>query len=219
MIKKILIAVAVLIVLMVVAAAGLGYYVYRRVAPTITQFAELSKVPDIEKAIRNTSTFDAPASAEISDQQIQKLVAVQSEVRKRLGARMEAMEAKYKALAARADKNDVSITDAGQLIQAYGDLAGTWIEAKRAQVEALNAANLSLDEYQWVREQAYRSLGMVFVDLDMKKLAESARAGISTEVAALRGSISEEARAANKARLLKFKKVLEDNLALAAFGL
>ena len=216
MLKKILIAVGVIVLLMVVAVAGLSYYVYSKVAPTISQFAELSKLPDIEKDIRNRVKFDPPATAEISDQQIEKLVAVQAEVRKRLGARVDAMEAKYKTLS---EKKDVSLNDAATLLQAYGDLAGTWMEAKRAQVEALNTTGLSLDEYQWVREQAYRSLGMAFVDVDLKKLAASARDGMPSDFAELRGSISDEALAANKARLQKFKKILEDNLALAAFGL
>lgn len=219
MVKKILIAVAVLVVLMMAAAAGVAYYVYSKVAPTITQFAELGKVYDIEKGVRNRVKFEAPTTSEITDQQVERLVAVQSEVRKRLGARLEAMEAKYKVLADKVDRKDATLSDAGLLLQAYGDLAATWIEAKRAQVDALNASNLSLDEYQWVREQAYRSLGMAFVDMDFKKLADNARDAMPSDVAALRGSISDEALAANKARLLKFKKILEENLALAAFGL
>jgi hypothetical protein len=216
MIKKILIAVAVLIVLMIAAAAGVAYYVYRQVAPAMTQFAELAKLPDIEKDIRNQRPFEAPASAEISEQQIEKLLTVQSEVRKKLGVRLEAMETKYRALA---DKKDATFKDVGQMFHAYGDLASTWMEAKRAQVEALNAANLSLGEYQWVREQAYRSLGMMFVDMDFKKMVNSAPGRVSIDVGELRGTISDEALAANKAKLLKFKKVLEENLALAAFGL
>lgn len=217
MIKKILIAIGVLVLLIIVAAGAAMYYVYTKVAPTISQFAELSTLPDVEKSIRNRVKFDPPATAEISDRQIEKLVAVQAEVRKRLGARIDMMEAKYKTLA---DTQDATLKDAGTLIRAYGDLAGTWMEAKRAQVDALNAADMSLAEYQWIREQAYRSLGMPFVDLDLKKLAEDARQAVPSDLSAeIRGSMSAEAMAANRARLAKFKKILEENLALAAFGL
>lgn len=217
MLKKLLIAAVVLVALFVVAAGAVTYFVYQKVAPTIAQFSELSTLPDIEKSIRNRVRFDPPATAEISDRQVEKLVAVQSQVRKRLGARVEAMEAKYKALA---EKKDASLADGAELLRAYGDLASTWIDAKRAQVEALNAADLSLEEYQWIRQQAYRSLGMAFADLDLKKMVDAAKQAVPEDVSdQLRGSISPEAMAANRARLEKFKKVLEDNLALAAFGL
>jgi hypothetical protein len=47
----------------------------------------------------------------------------------------------------------------GEMMSAYGDLTDLLVEAKRAQVEALNAQEFSLAEYNWVRQQTYRALG------------------------------------------------------------
>src|SRR5699024_1699962 len=47
----------------------------------------------------------------------------------------------------------------GDMFGAYQDLGELLIEAKRAQVDALNRYNFSLQEYLYVRNQAYRALG------------------------------------------------------------
>ena len=53
------------------------------------------------------------------------------------------------------------------LLSAYRDMAHALIDAKRAQVEALNDVGLSLDEYRWIRSEAYRALGIPLVDVDI----------------------------------------------------
>jgi hypothetical protein len=218
--KKVAIGCGIALLLTGITAAGVAYYVYRQVASTVTQFAELAKVPDIEKDVRNRSAFVPPASEELTDSQVEKLVQVQSEVRRRLGERMTAFEAKYKLLAERAEKHETSIGDAPQLLKAYGDLANTWLDAKRGQVEALNAAGFSLEEYRWVRDQAYRALGMAFVDLDISKLVDEARRGVKSDTAGqMRGSVGPSGPESNRTRIERVRKQLEENLALASFGL
>jgi hypothetical protein len=160
--------------------------------------------------------YVAPASEEITEAQIEKLVKVQADVRQRLGERIAAFEKQYKTLV---DKKEASIADGPKILQAYADLASTWMDAKRAQVEALNATNLSLDEYRWIRHQAYRALGQPFVDMDLSKIMENARSGVQSGIGELRGSLGPEGPEANQARIAKFRKLLQDNLALASFGL
>ncbi len=198
-------------------AAGVAYYVYREVSSTVSQFAELAQIPDLERDIRNRSAFVPPASEELSDSQIEKLLQVQAEIRRRLGERMAAFESKYKVLA---EKKEATLTDAPALLRAYSDLAATWIDAKRGQIEALNTAGLSLDEYRWIREQAYRGVGMPFVDLDIGKLVDEARRGVtSPESGRLLGAIEPAGPESNRIRLGRVKKQLEQNIALASFGL
>ena len=48
--KKVAIGCGIALLLTGMAAAGVAYYVYRQVASTFTQFAELGKVPEIERA-------------------------------------------------------------------------------------------------------------------------------------------------------------------------
>jgi len=216
MIKKIAIGCGLALLLTGIAAGALGFYAYRQVSGTLTQFAALSEAPELEKSVRNREIFVPPASEEITDAQIEKLVKVQADVRKRLGDRMTAFEAQYRSLA---DKKEASFTDGPKILQAYADLASAWIDAKRGQVEALNATGLSVDEYRWIRDQSYRALGQPFVDMDLGKIVENARSGVESGLGELRGAVGPDGPAVNQARVARFKKLLQDNIALASFGL
>jgi hypothetical protein len=214
--KKLAIGCGLVLLVTGIAAAGVAYYVYRQVSSAVTQFAGLAEVPDLERGVRNRTPFVPPASEELTNTQIEKLLQVQSEVRRRLGERMAAFEARYRTLA---QKKDASLGDAPAILSAYGDLASAWLDAKRGQIEALNTAGLSLEEYRWIRDQAYRALGQPFVDLDIGRLVNEARRGVTSgEPARLRGSLGPAGPASNRARIEKVKTLLEENLALASFG-
>lgn len=215
--KKILIALLIVIALGAVAVAGVGYYVYRQVRSTASQFAALAQLPDIERGVRVRGAFVPPSSEELTEAQVQRLVRVQAAVRQRLGERVAELEKKYAALA---KKDQASLTDAPAVIAAYGDVVSMWLDAKRSQIQALNEQGLSLEEYRWIRHQAYRALGTPFVDLDIGKLVEDVRRGVSaSEPAQLLGSLGEVGPEINRKLIDRVRKQLEENLALASFGL
>ena len=215
--KKLAIGCGIALLVTGIAAAGVTYFLYRQVASTFSQFAELAKVPELEREIRNRASFTPPSTEELTEAQVEKLLQVQSHVRQRIGEQMKAFEGKYKALA---EKQKADLADAPELLAAYRDLAATWIDAKRSQIDALNAANLSLDEYKWIRDQAYRALGQAFVDLDLGKMVADAQRGITSNApGAVRGSMGPAGPEANRKLVEKFRKLLEDNIALASFGL
>jgi hypothetical protein len=216
--KKIAIGCLVVLVLGGVAAGGLAFYAYRKFSATAAKFAELSKVPDIESGIKVRTAFTPPESAELTPAQIEKLVQVQTTLRQKLGARFDELETKYKTLADK--KEPTSLSDVATLMSAYGDLVQTFIDAKRAQVEALNAADLGLEEYRWIRDQAYRALGMPYVDFDVARLAEDIKRGAtSPEPGQLRGAMGPDGPEANRKLVEPYKKQLEECIALASFGL
>jgi hypothetical protein len=216
--KKLAMGCGLVLLVLGVAAAGVAYYAYRQVSATLAQFQEFSQVPDLERDLRNQDAFVPPESAELTDIQIDKLVKVQAEVRRRLGERMAAFEAKYKTLT---EKKEASITDAAAILSAYGDLASTWVDAKRGQIEALNATGLSLEEYRWIKDQAYRALGQPFADLDIGKFVEDIKSGggASETIGELKGSMGPAGPEMNRKRIERVKKLLQENLSLAAFGL
>jgi hypothetical protein len=215
--KKLAIGCLVVVVLAGMAAAGVGYYVYRSFQSTVAQFAELGQVPEIERDVRVRGPYVPPASAELTSNQIERLVRVQTLVRQRLGARFAELEKKYKVLS---ETDHPSVGDLPALIGAYRDMAAAWLDAKRSQVDALNEVGLSLEEYAWIRDQAYQALGIPYVDFDIGKIADDIRSGRSSvESGQLRGSIGPSGPEVNRKLIESFKKQLENNVALASFGL
>ncbi|HEY7500004.1 MAG TPA: hypothetical protein VH740_15900 [Vicinamibacterales bacterium] len=216
--KKLAIGCGIVILLCMIAGAGVGYYVYRKAQALYQQVAQFGQIPEIERGVRARGEYAPPASGELTKAQLERLIRVQTSVRQRLGQQFAAMEQKYKALA---QKDNATIVDAPTLLAAYRDLAAAWLDAKRSQVDALNEAGLSLEEYRWIREQAYRALGVPYVDFDVSKLVDQIRSGASgsPEPGQLRGSFGPGGPESNRALIEPFKKQLEENLPLASFGL
>src|SRR5690606_10166294 len=114
-------------------------------------------------------------------EQVERLVRVQGRIREHLGTRVAEFESRYKALL---DRDQARVRDLPQVIAAYRDLASTWVDAKRQQVQALNDAGFSLDEYRWVRQRTYAALGVPLLDVDVARLIESVQSGESPEALA-----------------------------------
>ena len=215
--KKLAIGCGVALLVVGIAAAGVAWYVYRSVASTVSQFAELGQIPDLERDVRNTASFTPPASEELTDAQVEKLLQVQGAIRERIGQRISEFETKYRTLA---EKKEATVSDLPAIMRAYRDMAATWMDAKRAQVDALNKAGLSLAEYRWIRDQAYSALGVAYVDLDVGKLVDDARRGVTSNAPGdLRGAVEPTGPESNRLKVEKIRKTLEQNIALASFGL
>ncbi len=123
---------------------------------------------------------------------------------------------KYESLA---KKDTATVLDAPALLNAYRDIAAGWMDAKRAQIDALNAVGLSLDEYRWIRHEAYRALGVAYMDLDIARLAEDIKAGRSGQPGEILGSLGPSGPEINRKLIDPIRKKLEQNIALASFGL
>jgi hypothetical protein len=171
--KKLAIGCGVLLLLGMVGAGGASYYAYHKVSSAVVGFAELGSLPQLERSVRNQQPFEPPA-AEPSQPQIEHLMEVQGSVRTRLGARADEIEHRYRRLLA---KDSVSAVDVPELVSAYRDLASAYMDGKRAQVDALNRAGLSLDEYRWIRSQAYGALGMSLLEVDVSRIIDDVKAG------------------------------------------
>jgi hypothetical protein len=215
--KRIAIGCLVIILLGGAVAVGIGFYLYRKAQATLAEFRQFDQVPDLERQVRVQGSYTPPSSGELTAQQLDRLVRVQTHVKERLGQRFAEMERRYKALSG---KKEATFSDLPELLSAYRDLAAAWMDAKRSQVEALNEAGLSLEEYRWIRDQAYQALGVPFVDFDIAKFAEQIKSGSpNIQPGQIRGAIGESGPEANRKLIEKYKKVLEDNVSLASFGL
>jgi hypothetical protein len=121
-------------------------------AQLATEFEELND------SVENRSTFEAPADGALSERQFDRFMATQRQMRNEMEGRLEELQQKYESMEQEIDERggQASISE---MMGAYSDLTGLLIEAKRAQVAALNAQGFSLQEYNWVRQQVYRALG------------------------------------------------------------
>ena len=214
--KKVAIGCAVLLVLGMVGAGGASYVAYRKVSSTFAGFAELGSLPELEGSVRNQRPFEAPADGEPSREQIERVLEIQQAVRARLGDRADQIEHRYRRLLA---KDSATAVDLPELMSAYRDLAAAYMDAKRAQVDALNRADLSLEEYRWTRSRAYAALGMPFMDVDVSRIIEDVKAGRQPAGPAYRLSGASTGSPAVRNLVEPHRKALEANVGLAFFGL
>lgn len=214
--KKLAIGCAVLMLVGVVGAGGASYFAYRKVSSTFAGFAELATLPEIEREVRHQRPFTPPASGEPSQGQLDRLLAVQQAVRARLGDRAQMIERRYQRLLA---KDSVTAVDLPELVSAYRDLAGAYVDAKRAQVEALNRAGLSLEEYRWTRSRVYAALGMPLVDVDVARIIDDVKAGREPGMPGVRPTPPSSASPMFRQRVEPHRKALGSNVGLAFFGL
>jgi hypothetical protein len=210
--KKLAIGCAVLLVLGIAGVAGIAavpYLISSRVTSAAEGLiAELSLLPEVERSVRKQGPYTPPPSGEPSREQVERLLAVQQAVRIRLGPRAADLERRYHRLLAR---NNHDLSD-------YREYAASYLDAKRAQVDALNRAGFSLDEYRWTRAQVYAALGVPLVDIDLSRIVAEVKQGRQTApaypmTAGTTGSL------AVKELIEPHRKVLTANAALASYGL
>jgi hypothetical protein len=214
--KKLAIGCAVLLLIGFVGAAGTSYFAYHKVTSAFRGFAELGTLSELERSVQKRGTYTPPASGEPSRGQIERLLVVQQAVRTRLGAKGQEIERRYHKLLA---KDSATVVDVPEIISAYRDLAGAYVEAKRAQVDALNRAGFSLEEYRWTRSQVYAALGVPLMELDVARIIEDVKQGRQPEAPAYRLTVGPTGSPAAQKLVEPHRKVLEANAGLAFFGL
>ena len=149
-------------VLVVLAVAGGGIAWFKVIKPGMEfagGIAELGReYSELNESIDNRSGFTPPAEGELNEDRFQRFLAAQRQMRNELEGRLSELQEKYESLEDEIDERGGQAS-LGDMMAAYGDLTGLLIDAKRAQVEALNSQNFSLQEYTWVRDQVYRAIG------------------------------------------------------------
>jgi hypothetical protein len=211
--KKGLIGCLVIGLLLVVVGSGAFYwFIVRPAGKAIGSFADSAKdmaaTAQAEQAISNKSPFTAPADGRLTPAQVQSLVAVQSAMQAAIGTDLDTLKAKYDAIDAerRAKGRDANVQE---VMGAYSDFSGFILKAKQAQVAALNQQNMSLEEYSWVRTQAYSALPFIDMPADAFQApaatesadaaAAQAMANLPPETKAAMEQAQQQAQAAQKA--------------------
>jgi hypothetical protein len=173
-VKKLVIGCALALVLFGIAGSVAFYYfVYKPARSFVASLSELGELAEMDAKVTNTQTFAAPSADTLTEAQVRRFVAVQESLHARMGTRASELQAKYQAIEARSPEG-VGMAEA---VGAYRDLFGIIAEAKKAQVEALNAQNFSVDEYTWVKSRFYEAAGVTVTGIDFREMAGKVKSG------------------------------------------
>lgn len=232
--KKIAIGCGLAVLLLGIAgAAGVYYFVYKPARTFVSSMSQIGEIAELDAKVTNTAAFTEPGDGALTEAQVTRFAAVQEQMHTRLGARTAELEAKYKALDQRTDTPGVA-----EAMGAWRDLLDIVAEAKRAQVDALNAQRFSLAEYGWVKSRFYEAAGVEITGIDFREMAGKLQEGnmealqqMTSDKRASDGTATTEAAApvgdtpgvgipdANRRLVAPFKDKAQTWMAYAAFGL
>lgn len=177
--KKVLFGCLIVLVIALIGFGVAGYYAYRWAQPMIQNAGdyverarEMTRLGD---RVQNRSSYTPPAKGELTPAQVDRFLAVQTRVRDELGARWTEIETKSAEIRDKTQNNQRELTFA-EFTSVLSDISNIYMEARRAQVDALNGQKFSDAEYTWVRNRIYEAAGMeVASGIDMSKIEALAR--------------------------------------------
>lgn len=168
----VLFVVGIVLVVVVVVAGTIGYQ--RMYRPLLRPLGFVSAAGKLEGSLRNTAPFTPQHASEVSPDQWRRFCDVESAVQTALNSAMDTLSTQRDAILATTDR------DTGQVpfhtaLAAIGAIGSAFIKAKAAQVDAMNRVDLSLEEFQWVRRQAYASVGLPLAELALDRMRSAAQ--------------------------------------------
>ena len=146
---------AVLLVLALIVGGLVWWFLIRPAQKLLGGLSNLAQLEELDKGIRNTSPYTPPDNREVSSQQLERLLSVESAVKTQVGDQLGALDVRYR------QQGEINPQNFGGALEGLGDLFKVLVDAKKAQVAALNAQNFSKNEYNWVRDQTFQALSQV----------------------------------------------------------
>lgn len=220
--KKILAGCLVVLVIAVCGFAVAGFYAYRVMQPVIQNANNyLDRAAEITRLggdVRNQNAYTPPANGELTTAQVERFLAVQARVKSDLADRWSEIQKKSEQLQARAKgRQDTNLAD---FTAVFSDLMSLWVDARKAQVRALNVQKFSDAEYAWVRRRIYEAAGVHLAGgIDMSKIEELARNTSGQSSLTLPEMPKADVPKANIALVTPHLATLKESLPIAVFGL
>lgn len=171
--KKIAIAILIIVGLIVVAIGGFGYYVFSKARALL---APIQQYAALDKNVTNTSSYTPPANGELTEDMVKRFMAVQQGMITKLGPTVNEMKATEDAFMARQQAEHRKSTP-GEDFKVITDMMQFILQAKNAWADALNQQRFSIDEYYWVRGRVYAAAGMQLEELGLRNLSEKLKEG------------------------------------------
>jgi hypothetical protein len=181
--KKLFAGCLVVALLGAVALAVGGFFAWRMAQPYmenagdyVAGFRRLGELGDLDRKVANTAVYEPAATGELSETQVQRFVRVQERVRTTLGERFADLQARYTQLDGELGAGQRTLSF-GEAATALSALSGLVVDARRIQVEAINAEGFSQSEYNWVRTRIYQAAGIEATGFSLDDLQRFARQG------------------------------------------
>lgn len=170
--KKIALGCLGVFLIVVVGGGYLGYTTL--IKPIMGSVTQLQQINEKNNQIQNQASFTPPQNMELQENQVERFVNVQKNIRQGLEDRLTEFQAKYEELGQELEGRDPSIRE---MMGVYSDLVQLYGDAKQIQVDALNAENFSLQEYRFVQQSFYQALGVELFQFDIDAIAKAAADG------------------------------------------
>ena len=201
------------VILLAVAAAGAVFYVkvYRPIGSPLMAMAGGTTLE--KRRLKNGAECLPPSSGELTGDQAGRFAAVEDKVQQRLGTRVSILALNQADLEQASKPRTLSVPIA---LKAFGRIKAVYLDAKMTQIDAMNRANFSKKEFEWVRKQLYDAAGLRWSQLDVSEVF----AGVPDAVVVVRtfdatGKVAEH----NQRLALPLAAKLETWAPLGFFGL
>jgi hypothetical protein len=171
-VKKLLIAVLVILVLIAVSVVGVGYYAVNKAR---SFFQPLQQYSALNKNITKTTPFSAPANGELTADMVKRFATVQETMVAKLGPVVDEMKSRQDAFL-KSQEDEHRHASATESFSVITDMMKFILQAKTAQVDALNQSHFSLEEYDWVRGRIYAAAGMSLGEMGLAQLEDALKA-------------------------------------------
>ncbi len=146
------------------------------VSPLMSGMAVLEDIHEANERIFDRSSYTPPADGELTAGQVDRFVAVQTEIQSRLEDQLAEYQDKYEELGRQWEDQDRD-PSIREMMNVWEDVVQFFAEAKQIQVDALNEQNFSLEEYRWVQQSFYQALGVELFPYNLDEMARAAQDG------------------------------------------
>jgi hypothetical protein len=146
---------------------------------------QASGLKGMNEGVRNRESFVKPIDGLLTADQLARFARVQSGIHVGLGSDYSVLEERAAKLRG-VTTNDGSVKPhrlgVREAIMAFRGIGPVMRRAKELQVNALNVDGFSVEEYRWVREHFYRSLGFSRTGAYFEDFAAQVKAGKGMDI-------------------------------------
>lgn len=152
--------------LLFLGVGGWAFYNWL-VRPVQALVNDFRQVTTLDQKVEKQTPY-TPAGEQLSPRQLERFLKVQRSVKDQLGERYQRLEARLNQLATQS-QGKITL-DYRSALDLFRDSGSLIVDAKKLQVQALNQQGFSAEEYRWVRNQIYGSLGLGIPKIDTQEI-------------------------------------------------